>query len=551
MSSPEESGAILSFDQGSTFVVELLFERTKPTRWLLVPSIPIHVTLLKSLRCLDECVSSRLSPNCDVTDYSVCGSAKTNCCEGWINVVRVGYMLKESHTYCLLLQFSTSENAEHVKNQLMKTNLIGSPSTVSEYVQPWGKVMTSQCDAHTGDVDCQHYSASEEEIALEALCTLMREGMASVDPSRGDMTDDGKTWQALGEERHGESQLALSASLMSTENFCTICQEYNVSGRPCFVALCNHVFHLSCFLKHLEDVGLSCPLCRFSMGSLESRCGACGTCCDLWTCLVCGWVACGQGHRGHHVSHFTITGHSCAMQLSTSRIWNYRTKMFLHHQLAIELGRADDAEAAKAAEEEAAASGRSKKDVSDVTASSYWRSRWWWDEADDKAALHLNTETVQKYYTGFTQDLMREQFEFYERRSQEERAGLEGTIVSAETVTGGLRSFAMMLRKLMAKEQQQRRQIVAEYVACMQQAAREEGMSFKHLIKQEAKRNEDLREELLLLLHTVQSLQDQVKKTRARIEKTRTHGEQQTTLRQETLRKLQEELELLMKTMDQ
>ncbi|RNF10392.1 BRCA1-associated protein [Trypanosoma rangeli] len=395
MSSLEVS-VVVFFDKQKAAVVELFYERVKPTRWLLVRSIPIDVTLLQVLQCLDACAAVSPPPAQGGADGggsgsgSGSGSSRCSVTEGCIGVVRVGCTPDEDQKYCLLLQFATAGDAARVKRQIPHANLMGHPPILSEYVCEVATVRRSRLgtDDEINDdddgVDMKPYGASgEEAIKLVELCSVMHGGVASVSLPQS-ASSSNKMWRSL--ERQGGMRLAHTAQLTPMEDFCTICQEI-ASSRPFIVTLCKHVFHLSCFHKHLEDVGQSCPLCRFSMALLKSKCYACGACSDLWTCLVCGWVACGLGHRSDTLLHFESTGHSCAMQNSTSRIWNYRAMDFLHHQLAIELGREDDLKTLQAAAEDTPTTSRFNKGEVGLTATTYRRSRWWWDDETRRRRL--------------------------------------------------------------------------------------------------------------------------------------------------------------------
>ncbi|KAF8296727.1 putative Ring finger domain/Zn-finger in ubiquitin-hydrolase [Trypanosoma cruzi] len=555
MSNVDVSVLVL-FDKEKVAVVELFYERVKPTRWLLVRSIPIDVTLLQALQCLNLCVSVCSSTTRGGRGDGACGSSGpgSRSADGCIGVVRVGCTPEEEQNYCLLLQFDTARDAKRVKNKLLHANLTGSSPTSSEHVCGMAKVKSSYIETDAGYDGVgiegkQHGGLEEENIDLEELCSVMHGGAASASTHLQGGCPGSMAWRNL--EQQGGSHLAHSVLLTPMEDFCSICQEI-ASSKPFIVTLCKHVFHLSCFSKHLEDVGQSCPLCRFSMASLKSKCYTCGSCSDLWTCLVCGWVACGRGHRHDALHHFESTGHSCAMQNSTSRIWNYRAKDFLHHQLAIELGDEDDVKALKAAAEDAPTNSRFNKGETGVTASSYRRSRWWWDKEEEEAALDLNAEHVHEYYLGVMQQLMKEQSEYFEGRGETGviKGGPGGVAPTVTTAEATSEPSTAMLRKLVTAEQRQRRRIFSEYMSGMRRAALREKISFYRLVKLEAVRNENLHEELFLQSQVIQSLHTHIEQTRRRIDEASRRGMEQLALKRATLESLQEKLDLLLKSMD-
>ncbi|RNF23137.1 BRCA1-associated protein [Trypanosoma conorhini] len=534
-----EVSVVEFFDKEKAAAVELFYERAKPTRWLLVHSIPVGVTLLQALQCLAACAAVAPPP--------AEGGARCSAAEGCLCAVRVGCAPDEGRTYCLLLQFATAGDAARAKGQLLHANLTGHPPTVSEFVCEAASVRRSRLGAG-GDEDDDddvgssrrpHGAGGEETVKLAELCSVTHGGVVPAAQSQSACAGGSKAWRGL--ERQGGGRLAHTVSLTPTEDFCTICQE-TASSKPFIVTLCKHVFHLSCFQKHLEDVGQSCPLCRFSMALLKSECDACGACSDLWTCLVCGWVACGWGHRSDASHHFESTGHSCAMQNSTSRIWNFRAMDFLHHQLAIELGREDDARALQAAAEDTPAPSCFHKGEAGLTATTYRRSRWWWDAEDEAAALDLNAEYVHDYYLRVMQQLMREQSEYFERRGEAGVAALAPT-----TNETALDAATAKLRRLATAEQRQRRRLVSEYTSVMRRVALHEKMFFQRLVKLEAIRNGRLHEESLLQSQYIQSLHASIEQTRRRIDEASRRGEQQLTQKRAELDSLQAKLDMLLK----
>ncbi|KEG11690.1 BRCA1-associated protein [Trypanosoma grayi] len=527
MSSAEEPDVVVALDPEGTVVLGLWYKHAEPTRWLLLRAIPVDVTVPQVLQCL-EFRSPPQPTGRGSSNDSMCKDPKRFGDEGCLRAARVGYVPGEKRAYCLLLQFTVPIDAEQIKKHFSKTKLTKGAATVTRAVRASARMLpalhVTQC-AGSGEGP----GRVGEEVDLEALCSVSRSLVAG--EMSGSRTRRGVEWTSNGNTSNRNSPVATMGDP------CTICLEEITSGKPCIVTLCNHVFHLTCYGRYLEDV---CPLCRFSMASLESKCNACGTYTDLWTCLVCGWVGCGQGHRCDHLRHYESTGHSCAMQSTTCRIWNHRAKTFLHHQLAIELGHEDDAKAARAAAADASTSHCFRKDGDDggggVTASTYWRSRWWWDEKDEEAALDLNGEYVREYYLKVMRQLMEEQIEYFERRT-----GLE-----AESSPPRVAAW----RKLSIAEQRQRRRVVSEYVAGTRQIVLHEQMLFNRFVKKEAIRNENLRDELLLQSHSTQNLNNRIANARANIDKAKQRGAQQVAAKENELKNLQEKLANLMNSLD-
>ncbi|KAH9577719.1 zinc finger protein [Trypanosoma melophagium] len=561
MHSVEDSVVVVSFDCDKNVVVGLSCGRTEPTRWLLVHGIPIDIGLSQSLQSLDSCERRRPRPGaspsissfpstkggCSLKSETIGNSVFSNSNEECVRVVRVGYIPDEDRTYCLLLQYATASDAEYVRGHLSHSDFNGSKRTILEYVRPLAKLMTSRNTNETDDVKSLHDSTTTTttttaEINLEELCSVVRERLPS---TRTQSETSNSATRRISEKQDGNSVNRSSIALVPTDDFCSICQEGIASGKPCIVTLCNHVFHLQCFGRHLQGVGPLCPLCRFSMSSLELKCQECGTHQDLWTCLVCGWVGCGQGYHSDHLQHFEDTGHSCVMQNSTSRIWSHRVKTFLHHQLAIQLGYEDDAKARQAAAAESSSHSFNKEE-DNVTASSYWRSRWWWDEKDEEATLDLNAEYVREYYMKIMAGLMEEQMEYYEGKGG--ATDVESSFSSSSFSSTSL--SALKLKKMFVAERRQRRRIVSECVADMRRIMLHEQMLFNKFVKYEAVRNQNLREELMLVSHTTRNLNERIPRVEANIEKAKRRGSREIALREEELKKLQEKLEGMFKDLN-
>ena len=52
---------------------------------------------------------------------------------------------------------------------------------------------------------------------------------------------------------------------------------------------------------------------------------------NLWICLICGNVGCGRyAPAQHSLKHFINTGHCFAMEINTSRVWDYAGDKYVH-----------------------------------------------------------------------------------------------------------------------------------------------------------------------------------------------------------------------------
>ncbi|RHW70003.1 Ring finger domain/Zn-finger in ubiquitin-hydrolases and other protein [Trypanosoma brucei equiperdum] len=542
---------VVSFDAEGVVVVGLTYERSNATQWLLLPEIPVEVPLVKVLRDLEESGASRQRspgrmrgegvkgdvclPDGEVgSPCNACGvnNIRSDCC---ISVARVGHIPERNRAYCLLLELSSSSDAADVQRDLLHVEWANGPLCAPQFLQSVGRIMRVEhegrdaaCVSNCAGWRTQVSTDNAEDVCLRVLCSV----------SCG--VDGASSRRQLESEKEISSvALRRDAPLAPIEEFCPICREEIASGRTCVVTMCTHVFHLVCLMKHLEDVSSYCPLCRFSMSSLETKCNACGTCQDLWSCLVCGWVGCGKGRHGHSIRHFHSTGHSCAVQNSTSRIWNYRASTFLHHQLAMELGYEDDARAERAAAQEegrSALSVRHSGEKPRVSASSYWRSRWWWDEKEEEAAQELNGDYVREYYLRVMEELMQEQADYFEGR----------TMVEGENAAVPIGTW----KKLQSAERRQRRSLASRYIAGLRRIALHSQMAVNNFVKQELLWRDSLREELLLQSHTNQGLNARISSLGANIDKARQRGEQQVALKEEELRDLQGRLESLMRDLE-
>lgn len=79
--------------------------------------------------------------------------------------------------------------------------------------------------------------------------------------------------------------------------------------------LCGHNFHIECSLKFEDE---KCPICRYFISPLSvSTCSLCTCEDDLWLCLICGSINCGNEARSneHRKQHYQSTGHIYAKKL--------------------------------------------------------------------------------------------------------------------------------------------------------------------------------------------------------------------------------------------
>ncbi|CAN3376502.1 RING finger protein Etp1p [Diutina rugosa] len=138
---------------------------------------------------------------------------------------------------------------------------------------------------------------------------------------------------------------------------CPVCLERLDTAISGLVTIpCSHTFHCHCLTKWRDD---TCPVCRYSAhpanrevrhtlagpqegsssratassvdNSSPEHCDDCDVTSDLWVCLVCGKVGCSRyaPHR-HSLEHFVSTGHCFAMELTTSRVWDYASDRYVH-----------------------------------------------------------------------------------------------------------------------------------------------------------------------------------------------------------------------------
>lgn len=155
---------------------------------------------------------------------------------------------------------------------------------------------------------------------------------------------------------------------------CPVCLEkldHEITGL--LTIPCQHTFHCLCLSKWRDD---TCPICRYTNNlsnhrmrrsvrrllNLNSRiqrqqqleslllldaipdqdandsCMHCNVSENLWVCLICGNVGCGRyAPEQHSLKHFIESGHCFAMELSTSRVWDYAGDNYVHRLIANEV----------------------------------------------------------------------------------------------------------------------------------------------------------------------------------------------------------------------
>lgn len=173
-----------------------------------------------------------------------------------------------------------------------------------------------------------------------------------------------------------EKRLLGSKSVLVELPTCPVCLEKMDSEVTGLLTIaCQHTFHCQCLSKWSDD---TCPICRYSNnvanqkvrratrrllqflrlsisgeGSSSSHpsssnpplpdapegehCMDCSVNSNLWICLICGNVGCDRyAPEQHLLKHFVTTGHCFAMELSTSRVWDYAGDNYVHRLVANE-----------------------------------------------------------------------------------------------------------------------------------------------------------------------------------------------------------------------
>ncbi|KAI3405449.2 hypothetical protein KGF56_001748 [Candida oxycetoniae] len=161
-----------------------------------------------------------------------------------------------------------------------------------------------------------------------------------------------------------DTQLShVSSNVLLELPTCPVCLEkMDATITGLFTIPCQHTFHCQCLSKWRDD---SCPVCRYSHNlanaddlrqasgrfrrlsrSSETTstllqnttltedpecCMECKETSNLWICLVCGNIGCSRyAPEQHSLKHFITTGHCFAMEISTSRVWDYAGDNYVH-----------------------------------------------------------------------------------------------------------------------------------------------------------------------------------------------------------------------------
>ncbi len=121
-----------------------------------------------------------------------------------------------------------------------------------------------------------------------------------------------------------KKNMEMSSSITTIEEtkVCPICLEtldssklneitmsFHSQNNGTIFVLCGHCFHIDCLLR-LDDE--KCPLCRFDLSPANvSSCSLCNVTKDLWMCIICGSINCGDNgdSTNHREQHYINTGH--------------------------------------------------------------------------------------------------------------------------------------------------------------------------------------------------------------------------------------------------
>ncbi|CAX43486.1 RING finger protein, putative [Candida dubliniensis CD36] len=193
---------------------------------------------------------------------------------------------------------------------------------------------------------------------------------------------------------HGSNSPSSSSAVLTSnlsDNYhlielptCPVCLErMDATVTGLLTIPCQHTFHCQCLTKWKDD---TCPVCRYSHNianervrrstnrlqqlsirdtpidtplprSLESQqqhaqisslleaenddddedddvgeiCMGCDETENLWICLICGNIGCSRyAPEQHSLKHFVDTGHCFAMEIATSRVWDYAGDKYVH-----------------------------------------------------------------------------------------------------------------------------------------------------------------------------------------------------------------------------
>ncbi|OBA19754.1 zf-UBP-domain-containing protein [Metschnikowia bicuspidata var. bicuspidata NRRL YB-4993] len=189
------------------------------------------------------------------------------------------------------------------------------------------------------------------------------------------MKDPFTSGHSLGASTADSSSSKTSENLVLVElPTCPVCLEKldcEISGL--LTIPCQHTFHCQCLSKWRDD---TCPVCRYTNSISNQRirrsvrrllqinsrmqqqqllqplegeqprsaveddtetCMNCTTTDNLWVCLICGNLGCSRyAPEQHLLKHFVESGHCFAMELDTSRVWDYAGDSYVHRLIASE-----------------------------------------------------------------------------------------------------------------------------------------------------------------------------------------------------------------------
>ena len=110
-----------------------------------------------------------------------------------------------------------------------------------------------------------------------------------------------------------------------------ITMSFHTQNNGIIYVLCGHSFHLDCILR-LDDE--KCPLCRFDLSPANvSTCSLCNASKDLWMCIICGSINCGElrDSSNHREQHYTSTGHLYARGINDYNVtFDFSRKLTLN-----------------------------------------------------------------------------------------------------------------------------------------------------------------------------------------------------------------------------
>lgn len=317
-----------------------------PTCWLLIRTIPITTNLSEALALVLRAEQEALSvlPLEDHCCPSEAPHPKSPCNlkSRGIQAVRVCYVVGEIHCYALLVQCCCCSMRKTLRED---TAVFATPTPTSEFVveniAPYGVK-----EHHGPPAELHHPSTfpplpRSKATVRYPLERLTLQSILQTPHSSHPMTATPSPPLTTSPSLSGEPP-----GLDEATHYCPICQVEPLAGHAVVTTLCQHVFHLQCYAQLIECSTTGCPICRLCLYDVLSdsgQCDVCGTSFDLWSCLVCGHVYCGSqsGSYNHQKMHFCETGHTCAVQCFSHRIWNHLTNTFIHQEVATLLSSRD------------------------------------------------------------------------------------------------------------------------------------------------------------------------------------------------------------------